>query len=402
MKTSVGRSPRGALSTISRPHTAVAPIARKASRCGSRRRRPITSPPGGGIRARPKRASSGPASRNDARICSASSESTSARSTPAPHSATSWSPRRSTRTPTPSRIASIASTSRMRGTLRTTTSSSVRTAQARIGSAPFLFPAGSNVPDNGAPPSMTNFSMGFLRDRRPTIGASARPAASVTAISTGEVRAPTPRTCSASRRRASRAPVAHPMRRPTRPAPHGATLRHTPAARPSSPSARPKLQDPLHSKRGAHRTTKPFRSPPPVVVRTFASIRPTATLLYEHVFCSLATSTLAQRTRGALALTRAFLLLEDDDPVDWEVDREDRGIIAEPPWARAHRTPLRERRAARRPGQPRQRPQVCVCPIASERPGERAAHDRCAAPDCPAPQRGSRITTGSSRVAIDL
>ena len=34
----------------------------------SRRRRPITSPPGGGTTARPKRASSGPASRNEARI----------------------------------------------------------------------------------------------------------------------------------------------------------------------------------------------------------------------------------------------------------------------------------------------------------------------------------------------
>ena len=54
-----------------------APSARKASRCGSRRRRPITSPPGGGICTRPKRASSGPASRNDARIRSDSSGSTS-------------------------------------------------------------------------------------------------------------------------------------------------------------------------------------------------------------------------------------------------------------------------------------------------------------------------------------
>jgi putative nucleotidyltransferase with HDIG domain len=36
--------------------------------CGSSRRRPITSPPGGGATARPKRASSGPTRRNDARI----------------------------------------------------------------------------------------------------------------------------------------------------------------------------------------------------------------------------------------------------------------------------------------------------------------------------------------------
>ena len=58
-----------------------------------------------------------------------------------------------------SRSASIASTSRMRGTLRTTTSSLVRTEAARIGRAPFLLPAGTTVPDSGTPPSMTNFSM---------------------------------------------------------------------------------------------------------------------------------------------------------------------------------------------------------------------------------------------------
>jgi hypothetical protein len=55
---------------------------------------------------------------------------------------------------------SIASTSLMRGTLRTRTSSSVRIAEARIGRAPFLFPAGTIVPESGTPPSMTNFSMG--------------------------------------------------------------------------------------------------------------------------------------------------------------------------------------------------------------------------------------------------
>ena len=50
--------------------------ARNASMCGSSRRRPITSPPGGGIVAEPKRASSGPASRNEARIRSAKATST--------------------------------------------------------------------------------------------------------------------------------------------------------------------------------------------------------------------------------------------------------------------------------------------------------------------------------------
>ena len=76
----------------------------------------------------------------------------------------------------------MASTSRMRGTLRTSTSSSVRTPAARIGNAPFLFPAGVIVPDNGAPPSMTNFSMRGRRRLRPRMGPPVERVASVTAI----------------------------------------------------------------------------------------------------------------------------------------------------------------------------------------------------------------------------
>src|SRR3954454_23579618 len=129
--------------------------------CGSRRRRPMTSPPGGGMAARPKRASSGPASRNEARMRSACSRSTVAsRSTPAAQMTTSLSSRHSALAPRPRSTSSIASTSRMRGTLRTTTSSEVSTEAARMGRAPFLFPAGTTVPESGTPPSMTNFSMG--------------------------------------------------------------------------------------------------------------------------------------------------------------------------------------------------------------------------------------------------
>src|SRR3712207_1014289 len=74
------------------------------------------------------------------------------------------------------RISSIVSTSRIRGTLRTTTSSSVSTHAARIGRAPFLLPAGVTVPDSGTPPSMTNFSMGEGREARDGsgLGRSAR------------------------------------------------------------------------------------------------------------------------------------------------------------------------------------------------------------------------------------
>ncbi len=55
----------------------------------------------------------------------------------------------------------------------------------------------------------------------------------------------------------------------------------------------------------------------------FEQFRPKAAVSYEHVFCSTRTSTLAQRAHRALSLTRAFLLLEDGDPVDWEVDQEE-------------------------------------------------------------------------------
>ena len=64
---------------------------------GSRRRRPITSPPGGGITALPKRVSSGPATRNEARMRSARAPSTSVVVTSAACSEIVFSPRRSTR-----------------------------------------------------------------------------------------------------------------------------------------------------------------------------------------------------------------------------------------------------------------------------------------------------------------
>ena len=183
MNTSVGRSPLGAPSTMSRLHWTTAPIARNASRCGSRRRRPMTSPPGGDMIAWWKRASSGPARRNDARIRSACSSGTSTSCTAAAHSATSLGPRQAISTPMAVRMLSIVSTSRIRGTLFTTTSSSVRSAAARIASAPFLLPAGVIVPDRGTPPSMTNFSMSCTRRRRTRRGPANRCLASVTAIS---------------------------------------------------------------------------------------------------------------------------------------------------------------------------------------------------------------------------
>src|ERR671915_183803 len=61
----------------------------------------------------------------------------------------------------PSRTSSstIACTSRIRGVFRSTTSSLVSSVAASAGSAAFLLPAGTTVPERGVPPSMMNFSM---------------------------------------------------------------------------------------------------------------------------------------------------------------------------------------------------------------------------------------------------
>jgi hypothetical protein len=80
------------------------------------------------------------------------------------------------------------------------------------------------------------------------------------------------------------------------------------------------------------------------------------------MFPSLRTSTLAQRTLGALDLARSFLMLEDDYDVDWEVDED------EPTQAHPHRVPLRESRrwrsaSARRPGELVPPAAVCLSPV---------------------------------------
>ena len=88
-----------------------------------------------------------------------SAQSRSVWFTPAALMATTFSSRHSAVAPRPRSRSTIASTSRMRGMLRSTTSSSVRSVAARAGRAAFLLPAGTTVPDSGWPPSMTNFSM---------------------------------------------------------------------------------------------------------------------------------------------------------------------------------------------------------------------------------------------------
>jgi hypothetical protein len=70
--------------------------------------------------------------------------------------------------------------------------------------------------------------------------------------------------------------------------------------------------------------------------RCSPSFRPGPFLSCEHMFSSLRTSPLAQRTLGALDLARSFLMLEDDYGVDWEVDRNEPDTPVHP-----HRAPLR-------------------------------------------------------------
>jgi hypothetical protein len=81
------------------------------------------------------------------------------------------------------------------------------------------------------------------------------------------------------------------------------------------------------------------------------------------MFSSLRTSPLAQRTFGALDLARSFLLLEDDYGVDWEVDPNEPFTPVHP-----HRTPLRRRSRARRPGEGAPARQDCITPTVHGRP----------------------------------
>src|SRR4051794_16873365 len=126
--------------------------------CGSSRRRPITSPPGGGIVARPNRATSGPASRNDARIFLQSSSSGADFDAPRASTRTSFGPIQLASAPRSASRSSIVSTSRIRGTFESSTGPSASRQAARIGSAPFLLPAARIVPLRGREPSIRKAS----------------------------------------------------------------------------------------------------------------------------------------------------------------------------------------------------------------------------------------------------
>ena len=131
----------------------------------------MTSPPGGGIVARPNRASSGPARRNEARILLQSATSGVDLDTDVASTRTSFGPVHEASAPRSATRSSIVSTSRMRGTFESITGPSASSVAARIGSAPFLLPAARIDPLNGLEPKSVkkklkqpSFAAGVHRD----------------------------------------------------------------------------------------------------------------------------------------------------------------------------------------------------------------------------------------------
>ncbi len=120
MNTSVAAQSRGALEHDLALDRRSAPIARKASRCGSRRRRPITSPPGGGMHGTAESAPAAGLRAGRRRGSARRARGRSRRRAPRRRTGRVRWVRASPRaTPIAARIASIASTSRMRGTFST-------------------------------------------------------------------------------------------------------------------------------------------------------------------------------------------------------------------------------------------------------------------------------------------
>jgi hypothetical protein len=113
--------------------------------------------------------------------------------------------------------------------------------------------------------------------------------------------------------------------------------------------------------------------------------------LYEQMFARTKTSKLAQRTLGALRLTRSFLLLEDDYDVDWEVDRDEDQTQIHPHRA-SLRGPGRRSRSARerrRAGELQPALQICLTPVYAPE-GDEAGASRTRGPRLRPQARRSR------------
>ncbi len=110
------------------------------------------------------------------------------------------------------------------------------------------------------------------------------------------------------------------------------------------------------------------------------------------MFSSLRTSPLAQRAHGALELARSFLLLEDDEAVDWEVDRGERSL------AHVHRQPLRKGAGPRRAGSVPGARQECISPTVFGRPTTRGIAEAMRESELRA-RRGARAARPETRAA---
>jgi hypothetical protein len=114
------------------------------------------------------------------------------------------------------------------------------------------------------------------------------------------------------------------------------------------------------------------------------------------MFSSLRTSQLAQRALGAADLARSFLMLEDDECVDWEVDRSEPIAPVHP-----HRAPLRRPSYSRRPGAAPVAPQICVSPTFYGRPATRGIAGAERESEQLSARRGSRAGRTETRAARD-
>lgn len=128
------------------------------------------------------------------------------------------------------------------------------------------------------------------------------------------------------------------------------------------------------------------------------SIRPKSDLVYEHMFSPADIAPPEPSFfRHAFGVLRAFLLLEDDYAVDWNLDRDEPSAVRPGHWEVAwegpdrsragrweasegsgaaaqhasgwdehpHRAMLRRSSRARRPGTVASSEQVCLCPVGS-------------------------------------
>src|SRR5205823_2024689 len=154
---------RSARATYSPPSSStLAPISRKPTRCCSTRRMPMSSPPGLATRASPRRASSGPIKRKDARIRFAIAASTSLRASRSALICSCWGSSQRIWTPIPSRRRIMVATSSIRGTFLSRHSSSVSRQAARMGRTAFLEPLIGTRPTNRVPPSIRSWATDLL------------------------------------------------------------------------------------------------------------------------------------------------------------------------------------------------------------------------------------------------